>query len=105
MGSPKLARSPIHLRLANQQRVSPLGQLPQVPIDIDGIRSFADFEVIEIIGDSKPYPALLGIDWVIDNMAIINMKKRQIPFEDKQIRVITPLDPFQVPRYIEPSRA
>ena len=28
MGSPKLARSPIHLRLANQQRVSPLGRLP-----------------------------------------------------------------------------
>ena len=28
MGSPKLIRSPIHLRLANQQRVSPLGQLP-----------------------------------------------------------------------------
>ena len=46
MGSPKLARSPIHLCLANQQRVSPLGRLPQVPIDIDGVRSFEDFEVI-----------------------------------------------------------
>ena len=62
MGSPKLSRSPIHLRLANQQRVSPLGRLPQVPVDIDGVRSFADFEVIEIIGDSRPYPSLLGID-------------------------------------------
>ena len=28
MGSPKLVRSPIHLILANQQRVSPLGRLP-----------------------------------------------------------------------------
>ena len=27
IGSPKLVRSPIHLRLANQQRVSPLGRL------------------------------------------------------------------------------
>ena len=45
MGNPKLSRSPIHLRLANQQRVSPLGRLPQVPADIDGVRSFADFEV------------------------------------------------------------
>ena len=35
MGSPQLVRSPIHLRLANQQRVSPLGRLPQVPVDID----------------------------------------------------------------------
>ena len=70
MGNPKLARSPIHLRLANQQRVSPLGRLPQVPVDIDGVRSFADFEVIEIIGDSRPYPSLLGIDWEIDNMLL-----------------------------------
>ena len=46
MGSPKLARSPIHLWLANQQRVSPLGQLPQVPVDINGVHSFVDFEVI-----------------------------------------------------------
>ena len=97
MGSPKLARSPIHLRLANQQRVLPLGRLPQVPVDIDGVRSFVDFEVIEIIGDSRPYPALLGIDWAIDNMVVINLKKRQMTFEDKQIRVIAPLDPLQGP--------
>ena len=96
MGIPKLARSPIHLRLANQQQVSPLGQLLQVPVDIDGVHNFADFEVIEIIGDSRPYPALLGIDWAIDNMAIINLKKIQMTFEDSQIRVITPLDPPSV---------
>ena len=46
MGSPKLVRSPIHLRLANQQRVSPLGRLSQVLVDIDGVRSSADFEFI-----------------------------------------------------------
>ena len=43
MGSPKLVRSPIHLRLANQQWVSPLGQLSQVPVDIDRVRNFANF--------------------------------------------------------------
>src|SRR5882757_3160649 len=75
MGSPKLARSPIHMRLANQQRVSPLCRLPQVPVDIGGVHSFADFEVIEIIGDSRPYPSLLGIDWAIDNMDVIDLKK------------------------------
>ena len=74
-------------------------------VDIDGVRSFADFEVIEIIGDSRPYPALLGIDWAISNMAIINLKRRQMTFEDAQIWVIAPLDPFQGPRYIEPIRA
>ena len=105
MGSPKLVRSPIHLRLANQQRVSPLSRLSQVPVDIDGVRISANFEVIEIIGDSRPYPALLGIDWVIGNMAVINLKRRQMTFEDAQIRVIALLDPLQGPRYIEPIRA
>ena len=52
------------------------------PVDIDRVCSSADFEVIEIIGDSRLYPALLGIDWAIDNMAIIDLKKRQITFED-----------------------
>ena len=85
MGSPKLDRSPIHLWLANQQQVSPLGQLPQLLVDIDGVRSFADFEVIEIIGDSRPYPTLLGIDWEIDNMVVIDLKKRQMTFDDNHI--------------------
>ena len=38
-------------------------------------------------------------------MDVINLKKIQMTFEDKQIRVIAPLDPFQGPRYIEPIRA
>ena len=33
-----------------------------MPVDIDGVRSLVDFEVIEIIDDSKLYPALLGMD-------------------------------------------
>ena len=61
-------------------------------------------KIIEIIGNSRPYPALLGIDWAIDNMAVIDLKKRQMTFEDAQIRVIAPLDPYQGPRYIEPIR-
>ena len=35
-------------------------------------------------------------------MAVIDLKKRQMTFEDNQIRVIAPLDPFQGPRYTEP---
>ena len=37
MGKPKLRYSPIQLKLANQQRVSPMGRLSNVPIDIDGV--------------------------------------------------------------------
>ena len=57
-----LTFSPIQLRLENQQRVIPLGHLSSVSVDLDGVRSLADFEVIEIINDITSYLALLGID-------------------------------------------
>jgi len=104
MGKPTLEWSPIQLRLANQQKIVPLGRFPSVPVDIDGVSTLADFEVIEIIDDSNPYPALLGIEWAIDNAAVINLKKRQMTFEGKGLRVIVPLDPSQGERYTEPLR-
>ena len=54
----------------------PLGRLPNIPIDIDGVQSLADFEVIEIIDDINPFPTLLGIDWAFDNLVVINLKKK-----------------------------
>jgi hypothetical protein len=62
MGKPKMIYSPIRLRMANQQVVSPFGRLEHVHVDIDGVKTFADFEVIEIVDDSFPYTSLLGID-------------------------------------------
>jgi len=53
-----------------------LGRLSNVPVDIDGVQSLEDFEVIEIIDDNKSYPTLLGIDWDFDNLAVINLKKK-----------------------------
>jgi hypothetical protein len=67
MGKPKLIYSSIRLRMANQQVVSPFGRLEHVPVDIDGVRTFVDFEVIEIVDDSCPYLALLGIDRAFNN--------------------------------------
>ena len=81
----------------------PLGRFPRVPIDIDGVNTSAYFEVIEIIDDSNPNPALLGIEWAMENAAVINLKKRQMTFEGKVLRVI-PLDPSQGEIYIEPLR-
>jgi hypothetical protein len=37
MGKPKLRYSPIQIRLVNQHRVSPMGRLSNVPVDIDGV--------------------------------------------------------------------
>jgi hypothetical protein len=47
--------------------VSRFGRLEKFNVDIDGIRTFEDFEVIEIVDDSFPYPTLLGIDWAFNN--------------------------------------
>ena len=63
----------------------PLGRFPNVPVDIDGVCTVVDFEVIEIIDDSNPYPALLGIEWEMTNAAVINLKKRQMNFEGKEL--------------------
>jgi hypothetical protein len=52
MGKLKLIYSPIRLRMANEQVVSPFGILEHVPMDIDEVRTFAYFEVIEIVDDN-----------------------------------------------------
>ena len=44
-------------------------------VDITGVKVLANFEVIEIVEDTDPYPALLGIDWAIDVGGVINIKK------------------------------
>ena len=80
----------------------PLGWLSQIVVDIAGVKVRADFEVIQIVEDADPYPALLGLDWAIDMGGIINLKKRSMVFENKGIWVIVPLDPVEGERYTEP---
>ena len=78
-----------------------MGHLSNVPVDLDGVHSLANFEVIEIIDDSTSYLVLLGIDWAFENQAIINLKKKTMSFEGNGIRFIGLLDPTLGPRYIE----
>jgi hypothetical protein len=72
MGQSKLIWSPIQLRLVNQHNIVLVGRLTGVSVNIDGVRSVADFEVIEIVDGSTPYPTLLGLDWEFDNQTIID---------------------------------
>jgi hypothetical protein len=44
-------------------------------MDIEKVRTFADFEVIEIVDGNCPYPALLGIDWAFNNSTVVDLKK------------------------------
>jgi hypothetical protein len=41
-------------------------------MNIDGVRTFLDFEVIDIVDDSCTYPALLGIDWDFNNSTVVD---------------------------------
>ena len=62
MGRPALHWSPIQLRMVNQQKIFPMRRFQGVTIDIEGASTQMDFEVIKIIDENNPYPALLGID-------------------------------------------
>jgi hypothetical protein len=104
MGKPILIYSPIRLRMDNQQVVSPFGRLEHVPVDVDGIRTFVDFEVIEIVDDIFPYPMLLGIDWAFSNSIVVDLKKRRMKFEGNGLKFIAPLDPDEGRRYTKPIR-
>lgn len=66
--------------------------------------ALADFEVIEIVDDSNPYPVLLGIDWATDMNGVINLKKCKMIFEKNSLHVVIPLDPAKGSRYTEPVR-
>ena len=72
MNKLQLNWSLIQIRLANRSKVLPIGRMTQVPIEVEGLRTYTDFEVINNVDDTNPYPALLGIYWVINNQTIIN---------------------------------
>jgi hypothetical protein len=73
-------------------------------MNIDGVHNMEDFEVIEIVDDSQPYPTLMGLEWDFDNQEIINLKRREMIFEVGDLKVTAPLDPSEGKRYTEPTR-
>ena len=74
----------------------------QSPCEVEGIRTYIDFEVIEIFNDINPYPTLLGINRAIENQTILNFKKRILSFKDSYMRVVAPLDLLERQRYVKP---
>ena len=47
---------------------------------------------------------LLGIGWENENMVVINFKKREMNFENREMYIIAPLDPSEGWRYIKPMK-
>ena len=101
MGRPALQWSPIQLRMVNQQKILPMGRLQGITADIEGASALVDFEVIEIVDDNNPYPALLGIDWATNMNGVINIKKHKMIFEKTSLRIVVPLDPAEGSCYID----
>lgn len=81
--------------MENQQNIILMGRLYGVTLYIEGASALDDFEVIEIVDDSNPYPALFGIDWAFDMDMIINLKKDKMTFETKELRIIVLVDPTE----------
>ena len=68
---------------------------------IEDVKAMVEFEVIQNLDDTDPYPTLLGLDWVIYMDGVINMKRRRMEFESNGVRVIIPLDPAEGQGYTE----
>jgi len=82
----------------------PNGEALGVTVDIKGMSALADFEVIEIVDDSNPYPALFGINWATDMNVVINLKKQNMIFENKSLRIVVLLDHVEGLHYTERVR-
>ena len=64
-------------------------------VEVEGFKAYAVFYVIEIVDNTNPYPAFLGVGWKMENLEIINFKKIIMMFENYDTRVISPLDTLE----------
>ena len=49
MGSPMLSLYPVQLPLANQARVMSIGRVPYLAVEVEGMKTYANFDVIEVV--------------------------------------------------------
>ena len=85
MGEPTLGWSPVQLRLANQAKVQPINRVSNLVIDVEGMRTCVEFDVIKVIYGGGAYSMLLGIGWANEIMVMINFKKQLMTFENQDI--------------------
>ena len=83
----------MQLQLANQAKVHPIGHVSNLVVDVEGMKMYVDFDVIEVVEYGGSYLTLLGIGWDNDSMTVINFKKWVMTFENQDVRVISPMNP------------
>ena len=57
------------------------------------MKTYTDFDFINIFDEVSSYPKLLGTGWDKDNLVAINFKKCIMNFENHDIRFIAQMDP------------
>ena len=79
-------------------------RLPQVLIKVEGLQTYACFEVINIFDETNTYLSPLAINRSIENQIIIKFKKKIMSSEYSEMRVVQPLDTIEEQKYVEPVR-
>ena len=74
--------SSVQLQLDNQAKVQPIRRVSNLVVDVEGMKTYAKFYVIEVINGEGSYLELLGIRWANDSMSFIIFKKWMITFEN-----------------------
>jgi hypothetical protein len=101
LGKPQLVYSAIQLRMENLYCIFPIGRMENVEIDVVGVMTKTNFEVIEIMGYKDPYSSLLSVDGASNNYVFVDIKRDTKTFGEDGIKLVQPLDPCLGPRYIE----
>ena len=73
--------------------MSRIGRVPCLHVKVEGLNTYIDFNVIEIVNAVSSYPMLLGISWEMEKLIIINFKKGIMIFANHDMRVISRLIP------------
>ena len=64
-------------------------------VEIEGIHTYVEFKVINIVDGTSPYHEIQGIDGYIYNQTIINFEKSILMFEAGELRVVALLDSLE----------
>ena len=55
--------------------MSPIRRVLHLLVEVEGLKTYVDFDVIKIIDEGSSYPALLEIGWANENPLVIKFKK------------------------------
>ena len=83
----------IMLKMADHTRTRPLGQLPQVPVQIAGHEYKIDFVVFRTTDAIQPIPGILGRPWLITTEAKEDWGKGTLTLGKGKDKMVLPLFP------------